>query len=340
MRSDLCEGTISVVTIIDVARAAGVAPSTVSYVLSGKRSISPQTRRVVEQSIRKLGYHPHAGARSLASSRTNVLALVAPLREDLTVMDFVAAVATAARDHDQDLLLLTKDEGPSALRRVISSALADAMIVLDVEAADPRLPTLLSLGRPVALIGTPSRPTGLTSVDLDYTAAGGRVVEHLADLGHRSIGMVGPASAVYQRGVNSAFLFLRGLTDSAQAHGMLFRARPCGHNYDAVQDCLDALLRLEPTALVVHNESALPIVLAELHRRGLRVPEDMSVVAVCSDTAATSGAVPLTTVPIPAAELGALAVEMVIRQIAGIAQPETLLLPPRLTPRASTATRP
>ncbi|MER6795339.1 LacI family DNA-binding transcriptional regulator, partial [Amycolatopsis mediterranei] len=61
------------VTINDVANAAGVAPSTVSYVISGKRSISPKTRRLVEDSIRKLGYHPHAGARALASSKTNVL---------------------------------------------------------------------------------------------------------------------------------------------------------------------------------------------------------------------------------------------------------------------------
>ncbi|MBB5897473.1 DNA-binding LacI/PurR family transcriptional regulator [Kutzneria kofuensis] len=326
-------------TIIDVARAAGVAPSTVSYVLSGKRSISPQTRRAVEQSIRKLGYHPHAGARSLATSRTNVLALVAPLREDLTVMDFVAAVATAARNHDQDLLLLTKDEGPAALRRVISSAIADALIVMEVEAADPRVPTLLALDRPVVLIGAPDQPVDLSSVDLDFAAAGGRCVEHLADLGHRSIAMVGPAPSVYQRGISSAGRFLSGLTDAAQAHGVVAKARPCAHNYDAVRACLDALLATEPTGLVVNNEAVLPTVLAELHRRGLRVPDDISVVAVCSDSAATSGAVPLTTVPIPTVELGELAVEMIIRQLGRDAQPETRLLAPRLTPRASTALR-
>ena len=68
------------VTIIDVARHAGVAPSTVSYVLSGKRAISATTRQRVLASIRTLGYHPHAGARSLASNRANVIALVLPLR--------------------------------------------------------------------------------------------------------------------------------------------------------------------------------------------------------------------------------------------------------------------
>lgn len=102
------------VKITDVARRAGVSPSTVSYVLSGKRSISAATQRRVEASIRELGYRPHAGARALASSRSNVLALVMPLRSGIHVpvqMQFAGAVATTARRHDHDVLLLTQEEG-------------------------------------------------------------------------------------------------------------------------------------------------------------------------------------------------------------------------------------
>lgn len=65
-------------TIKDVARRAGVAPSTVSYVLSGSRKISEDTRRTVQQAIDELGYHPRASARTLRSTRTNVLALALP----------------------------------------------------------------------------------------------------------------------------------------------------------------------------------------------------------------------------------------------------------------------
>ena len=67
------------VTLAEVAQHAGVSASTVSYVLSGKRSISTTTRLRVEQSIRELGYHPNAGARALASSRSNIIALMVPL---------------------------------------------------------------------------------------------------------------------------------------------------------------------------------------------------------------------------------------------------------------------
>ena len=68
-----------------MARHAGVSPSTVSYALSGKRPISDETRQRIERSIQELGYHPHAGARALASSRSNVLALVIPLRTGIHV---------------------------------------------------------------------------------------------------------------------------------------------------------------------------------------------------------------------------------------------------------------
>ena len=79
----------------DVAKAAGVSTSTVSYVLSGKRTISEETREQVLAAIRKLDYSPHSGARSLASSRSNVLGLMVPLRADVNVsviMQFVTGL--------------------------------------------------------------------------------------------------------------------------------------------------------------------------------------------------------------------------------------------------------
>ncbi len=333
------------VTIVDVARAAGVAPSTVSYVISGKRRISPGTRTRVEQCIRELGYHPNAGARALASSRTNVVALAVPLRADLNlsvIMQFVSAVVTAAREHDLDLLLLTKDDGPAELRRVASSAIADALIVMDVESTDGRIPMLSTLDRPAVLIGLPEQPNGLSCVDLDFTAAGATCVHHLADLGHRDIALVGPSPAVYHRGTSFARRFRHGYDSAAADRRVRAAAHPCGPSYDAAIDCLDQVFAENPhvTGLVVHNEAVLPDVLAGLSARGLRVPDDVSVIAVCPDNMADRGAIGLTSVAIPAPEVGDLAVQMTIRQLAGPPAPEVRLLPPRLTVRQSTALAP
>ena len=117
----------STATILDVARHAGVAPSTVSYVLSGKRVISAATRERVLAAVRELGYHPHASARALASNRANVIALVLPLRAGMHVpvlMQFAVSVVTTARRFDHDVLLVTADEGPAGLRRIDASAAA------------------------------------------------------------------------------------------------------------------------------------------------------------------------------------------------------------------------
>lgn len=151
------------VRITDVARHAGVSPSTVSYALSGKRPISEATRRRIHASIRELGYRPHAGARALASSRTRVLALVTPLSEggDITgAMRFAARVVTAARRHDHDVLLLTQEEGEEGLRRVADSAMADGFIIAAAHPPDPHLPLLRGLGRPCVLVSPLPGATG------------------------------------------------------------------------------------------------------------------------------------------------------------------------------------
>ena len=190
-------------TLADVARRAEVvAASTVSYVLSGKRSVSAATRRRVERSIELLDYHPHAGARALASNRSNIIALVVPLRGDLYVpvmMEIAIAVTTTARRFGYDVLLLTNDEGPEGIRRVAVSARADAMILMDVSMADERIPMLRETGIDAVLIGVPADTAGLACVDLDFAAAGELCVEHLAGLGHREVAFIGEAPAVYQR---------------------------------------------------------------------------------------------------------------------------------------------
>ncbi len=330
------------VTIADVARAAGVSTSTVSYALSGKRPISTVTRERIENAISTLGYRPNAGARALASSRTNVLALIAPLHHGVVVpviMQFATAVVTAARNHDHDVLLLTHDEGPAGIERVASSAMVDALIVMDVDDDDQRVPVLAGLEQPAVLVGVPKRPQGLSCVDLDFGAAAGQAMQHLADHGHREIALMGPPTAVFERGTGYARRFLDGFNEASQHHGMVTVVQPCEPAYDGVLACVNRVFAELPgcTALVVHNELALGPLLSILAQQGRRVPEDVSIVAVCPTDVAVSHPVALTSVDIPAQTIGAIAVEMVIHQLADRRGPEVRLLTPRLVERASCA---
>jgi len=331
-----------VVSIADVARAADVSTSTVSYVLSGKRPISRETADRVHRAIRDLQYRPHAGARALASSRTNVIGLVIPLRPGQNVpvvMEFVAAVVARARTFDHDVLLLTQDEGVDGLHRVASSALTDALIVMDVQAEDPRLPALRSLDLPAVLIGVPHRPSGLSAIDLDFAAAGAVAIDHLAELGHRTIGLVGQPREVAERGISYVRRLSTGIDEAARRHGVTVTAQPCASTFDGLAECVDRLLAAAPdlTGLLVHNEAALPFLAAVLAEHKRRVPRDVAVVAICPDDMATTHAVTYTNIAIPANELGTGAVEMVMRELDEHVPAETRLLAPVLTVRESTA---
>lgn len=330
------------VKITDVARRAGVSPSTVSYVLSGKRSISAETRQRVERSVRELGYRPHAGARSLASSRTNVLALQMPLRPGIHMpvqMQFAASVVTAARAHDHDVLLLTQEEGEEGLRRVTDSAQVDALLVMDVQLNDPRVPLLRSLEQPAVLIGFPADAAGLTCIDLDFTAAGEACVEHLAQLGHRSVALLGSPPEVYARQTGFAERTAAGFTAAARRRGLTARVLPCENRVRAAAGVTDRLLREQPdlTGVVVHNEPMLDPLMEAFQQAGLRIPEDLSVVALCPDEVAVGASLPVSSVAIPAAEVGTQAVELLRAKQNGRPVPEATLLPPRLTVRAGSA---
>ncbi|MEU6841943.1 LacI family DNA-binding transcriptional regulator [Streptomyces sp. NPDC046716] len=334
------------VTLAEVARHAGVSASTVSYVLSGKRSISAATRERVESSVRKLGYHPNAGARALASSKSNIIALMVPLRTDMYVpvmMEIAMAVATAARAHGYDILLLTGEEGAEAVRRIEGSALADAMILMDVELDDERLPLLRTASRPAVLIGLPADTTGLNCVDLDFAAAGAACAQHLADLGHREIAVIGEAAAVYERRTGFAERTLSGLRERSGELGLRLLHRPCEGSYASVSATLSRVFDERPgtTAFVVQNEAATDPLLALLRQSGRAVPEDVSVVAVCPEQVAAHASVPLTSVAVPAQEMGRRAVEQVIAKIEGRGcDEEVVLLAPELTVRESAAQAP
>lgn len=328
-------------TIADVAREAGVAPSTVSYVLSGKRAISAETRARVEAGIARLGYRPNAGARALASASTKIVGLVVPLRTDVNVpviMQFVAAITLECRRFDYDVLLLTKDEGPEAVSRVVQGSMADALIVMDVEADEPRLESLRGSGFPVVLIGVPDSPGEFACVDLDFAAAARMCVDRLVELGHTDIALFGATPAVYERGTSYALRFRSGFEDAVVAAGVRGSVHALSAGHRDVESMVDELLRDEPhvTGLVVHNEAALPALIGSLRARGLEVPSRMSVVALCPDDIAEAQSVALDAVSIPAGDVGRRAVELAMAQLGG--QPgEQQLIAPHLSVRGSAA---
>lgn len=176
-------------TIKDVAERAGVAPSTVSYVLSGSRKISEDTRRTVQQAIDKLGYHPRASARTLRSAHQRAGAGLPRVAGGYRAVDgqFAIYISDAARAHGYDVLLMTAREGVPGLRRIARGGQADAAILMAVEMEDPRIAAMLELGFPTALLGRSADDAALPWTDLDWEAAAALAVHEVAAAGHRDI---------------------------------------------------------------------------------------------------------------------------------------------------------
>ncbi len=331
-------------TIDDVAKAAGVSTSTVSYVLSGKRPISAPTRSRVEKAIKELGYRPHAGARALASNRTNVLALVAPLRAAVNVnviMLFVSGIAQAARNHNYDVLLVTQDDA-TGLDRVLNGSMVDAVITMDVEENDPRIPILRDAKQPAVLIGLPRDTAGLSCVDLDFASVGSSAVRHLAELGHTKIGLLGSGAAAWERHTSFLERLLQGARTEANYQSVELTAIPCEASEVGAAEAVDSILAQQPdlTSLIVHNESALPHAIARLRELGKSVPSDLSVLAVCPPDVAANQPLPLTSIDIPGEAIGRAAVDMAMNRLDNDLPAETRLLAPVLTQRKSTGPAP
>ncbi|MDT0343496.1 LacI family DNA-binding transcriptional regulator [Streptomyces litchfieldiae] len=317
--------------ITDVARHAGVAVSTVSYVISGKRSISPPTRRRVLDSIAVLGYRPPSAARS----RTLGLAVrVDDGTHRPLLAEFMLSASVAARRYDRNVLLLTDEHEHS----ILDAALLDGLILMDVGVLDPRLDTVRGLPVPTVLLGLPRDPAGLRCVDLDFRAAGRLCVDHLAELGHREIVLLGAPGAACRRRAGFAERTAAGAAERAAARGVRLTHRPCEGDWDNTAGTLTRVLqeRPETTAIIVQNEAATPHLAPLLRGFGRAIPEDLSLVAVGSDAVATAGSPLLTSVSVPAAEMTARAVELLMDE-PGRAGERTVLLAPRLTARASTA---
>ncbi|WP_243076136.1 LacI family DNA-binding transcriptional regulator [Microbacterium sp. SS28] len=321
------------VTIADVAQAAGVSISTVSYVMSGKRSISQETRDRVELAITNLGFSPHAGARSLASRSTNVIGLQAPLRSGVDVhviMQIVTGVVTQARKRGYDILLLTGDDS-KALERAARGSMVDALLVMDVESDDPRIETLAELRHPSVLIGLPAGRQTIPCVDFDFEAAGWLAVDRLVELGHRRIALIGSPREVMKRHTSYADRLARGFLAACEANGVGGSVHACPSSAKAAET-VDGVLADDPTitGFLVHNEGALPHVAARLIEIGRHGGDEPAILALCPEDVARSVPGLTDSIAVPAEAIGAAATDMICELLASGTRPGVRLLPPAL----------
>jgi DNA-binding LacI/PurR family transcriptional regulator len=325
--------------MVDIAKRSGVALSTVSYALSGKRPVSAETRERIQQAIQELGYQPHAPARALKSRTSRAIALFFPATRDTLEIEthiFLAGIAEATSELDYSLLVSTASQDPAGIVATLETGRADGVILMEVRLADDRVERLRADGRHFSLIGRCSNNEGIGYVDFDFEDAVKTAVRHLYDLGHRHIALLNRApilaGADYGPTVRSLAGFEAALAELSVDGEQLL----CGASGESYVEVLRFLERTpECTAAITLSVTHAPLLTA-LGDLGLRVPEDFTIVAIIASQVADLVTPPLTTIEMPAFEMGRLGAEILIRRLTdGDPPPSQLILRGPLRVRSS-----
>lgn len=326
----------------DVATRAGVAQSTVSAVLSGKRAVAAATKARVEAAMLDLGYEPNAGARTLRTSRTNVVALVVHLEAGVDAAETVPYIDTIieeARHQDYDVVLSTTREGPEGIVRLARRSICDAFILMDITPGDERVAAVATLGKPVVLIGRPDDARGVDVVDFDTRRAAEMLVDELAASGHAHVVVLGEVEG--QERLRFVTEFQEGARDRAAAQGLgLTVVDRASRTWEAVRDVGDELLahRDDRLGIIARTQRDMDWIVRLLQMRGLVPGRDVSLVCMCPDEAAQVHPRPVTNVSPRPRELSQLAMRLLFARLDGDSSPARLELvePDGVVRRATT----
>ncbi len=331
----------------EIARRAGVARSTVSYALSGKRTISPAKRSEILRLVEQLGYRPHASARALAEGKTRTVGLVIPPPSHRlldTQLAFVAALSELCSSAGLDLLVsLSSDEHERSFQSMLAGDRVDGVLMMEVRLRDERIVALERSGVPYVLFGRPADPDPLFWVDSDYDGMVERCVDHLADLGHRRIALLNRPRELLTSGYGPALRAVEGLRRGAARRGLQVRAFSCTDNAAGGDAAMREILAARPriTAAVTINEVALAGVSRALDRAGVRLPQDFSLVGVVNDRWAEDFHPPLTSAVVSPSEMVQMAFKMLLQRISDPrSPPQHFLQSSGITERATTGPAP
>jgi DNA-binding LacI/PurR family transcriptional regulator len=322
--------------IFDVARLAGVSHQTVSRVLNDLPNVRPATRARVEQAIAQLRYSPSPAARALVTRRTRTIGLIAPGVSDYgptsVAMNFNFS-ARAARYSVETVSSLDAD--PASIRQSIEGLLrqrVDAIVLIVVDVGVLEVVRALDLGIPLVAVAASARRSP-SVVSIDQYRGARSAVRHLVELGHtRILHFAGPSKAP------DAIERMRGWREELAANRLAVIDPLHGDWSPASGYELGMKVDVEPpSAVFVANDHMAIGLLSALRERGLRVPEDVSVVGFDDVPEAGFLFPPLTTIRQDFAALGGLIMQKVL---IAIEEPETASedtpLPTKLIVRQST----
>ena len=304
-------------TIRDIARHAGVSVATVSRVINGRPDVSAETREAVLRHVRAHNFSSNRSARALSSGRTGLVGFTMPFAhaeyfaailsgatEALYEQDLRAVLCPTLHEHERELTLLD---------RLMHGTTDAAILLLPTETSD-ELKALQAHGYPF-VVADPRYPLdeGIPAVSAAHWAGAKAAVDHLLQLGHRRIGLI-----TGDRGWAATEGRVDGYHTALAAAGVLPTPELVAEGDFLLDSGREAAFRLldlaePPTAILASNDNMAVGAMQAARARGLRIPEDLSLVGYDDSEKASIVAPALTTVRQPLEELGRTAVSLLTR---------------------------
>lgn len=328
------------VSMRDVARLAGVSAQTVSRVSNGSPGVVEATREQVIAAMRELGYRPNSAARALKRGSFRTIGVILFTLATTGNVRTLEAIAARAAEEDYAITLIpvaapTQAGVQGAFSRLNELAVDAVIVIMEVHLLDYSTVALPAGTHAVVVDSEASE--GYSVIDTDQADGTRKAVEHLLDLGHSTVWHVaGPSvSFASERRVSAwrTTLAARGCEEPPLLRG--------DWSADSGYEAGLSLASSGCTAVFVANDQMALGVLRAFHEKGIRVPQDVSIVGFDDIPDSSSFSPPLTTVHQDFAELGRRCVDKVLKQMReNSTQPGCDLVPTRLVVRSSTAEAP
>ncbi|MEU8394553.1 LacI family DNA-binding transcriptional regulator [Nonomuraea sp. NPDC048892] len=339
-------------TLRDIAAALNLSVNTVSRALSGKDGIGEKTRALVRAEAERVGYVPNSMARSLVTGSAMTFGLVITNPSNPFYAQLISSIELRARAHDYSLLLTVTDESAENEARAAESLLRSSVsgaIVVPVQASADPWRRLGAVGVPTVLLNRDLPDLGYRFVGTDNELGGYRATAHAISRGARSIVVLEedlPITTIADRIAG----YRRAMTEAglAMPRGSIIRVPTRRHDQAALpwqpQQAYQVARRMLrrarlPDAVVVGNDYFALGLYRALAEHGLKVPDDLMVIGFGDHPFSAFLSPSLTTVRLPAEEVGEIAADLLLEEIAGgrSARPLKQLIAPTLVERDSTA---
>ena len=308
------------VTIEDVARIAGVSAMTVSRVINGEKNVRDTTRAAVQEAIDQLSYSPNTAARSLAAGQATHIGLLYANPSAAYLSQFLVGALEGARRAGCHLVIEAcesegADEQAEATRRFLTTNVEGVILPPPLSESQPILSELEIAQIPVVTVAMGRPRDNALNVRIDDFAAAEEMTNHLLELGHRRVGLI-KGHPTHIASIERA----RGFRSALERHGIDPEDAPIEQGYFTFRSGLVATERLlarpePPTAIFACNDDMAAAAVSVAHRKGLNVPQDISIVGFDDTAPATTVWPELTTVRQPISAMAEAALELLLEDV-------------------------